>query len=335
MKARGGAEGQLTAASGDARASKAQLIAAFAATWLIWGSTYLGIRFAIETMPPFLMAGSRFLIAGGIILVWARWRTGERTSPAQWRSAAIIGTLLLMGGNGAVTWAEQRVPSGVAALMVAITPCLIVLLDWLRPRGTRPTGQTVAGLVLGLAGVALLIGPDSLLGGGRIDPLGAAVLFAGSLSWSSGSIYARHAPAPRAPLLFTGMQMLCGGTVLTLAGLLAGEAGRVDLAGISLKSFLSFAYLIVFGAIVGYTAYIWLMRVTTPARATTYAYVNPVVAVLLGWMFAGESLTGRMLVAAAVIIAGVALISGVSQAQARRDRPPSTGPHSRAQRVHP
>jgi drug/metabolite transporter (DMT)-like permease len=190
-----------------------------------------------------------------------------------------------------------------------------VLLDWLRPRGTRPTGRTVAGLLLGLAGVALLIGPDSLLGGGRIDPAGALVLFAGSLSWSTGSIYSRHAPAPRAPLLFTGMQMLCGGSVLTVAGLLAGETARVDFAAVSLKSWLAFVYLILFGAILGYSAYIWLMRVTTPAKATTYAYVNPVVAVLLGWLFAGESLTARMLVAAAVIIGGVALISGVSQSR--------------------
>jgi drug/metabolite transporter (DMT)-like permease len=255
------------------------------------------------------MAGTRFLIAGSLILAWVRLRTRERPQPEHWKSAAIIGTLLLMGGNGAVTWAEQRVPSGVAALMVAITPCIIVLIDWLRPEGVRPAGKVVAGLALGLGGVAMLIGPDSLLGGGRIDPAGALVLLVGSLCWSTGSIYSRHAPSPSAPLLFTGMQMVCGGGVLTVAGLLAGEAPQIDLAGVSMKSVLAFVYLILFGAIVGYSAYIWLMRVTTPARAATYAYVNPVVAVLLGWLFAGESLTGRMLAAAVVIIGGVALIT--------------------------
>lgn len=297
-------------------ASRGKLIAAFAAVYIIWGSTYLAIRFAIETMPPFLMAGVRFLIAGGLILSWTRLRSGERPAPVHWRSALIIGTLLLMGGNGAVVWAEQSVPSGVAALLVAITPCWIVLIDWLRPRGTKPTLQVLAGLVLGLAGVALLIGPDSLLGAGRIDPLGTTVLMIGSLCWSSGSIYSRHAPVPETPLLATGMQMVCGGAVLTVVALLAGEASRVDLAAVSVRSVLALLYLIVFGAIIGYTAYIWLLRATTPARVATYAYVNPVVAVLLGWLFAGEALTRRMLFASVVIVGGVALITWKRQPRA-------------------
>jgi drug/metabolite transporter (DMT)-like permease len=291
------------------RAPTSRVIVAFAAVYIIWGSTYIAIRFAIETMPPFLMAGIRFLLAGTIILLWQRMRSAERPRPVHWRTAVIIGTLLLMGGNGAVTWSEQRVPSGIAALMVAITPCWIVLLDWLRPRGVRPTGQVVAGLLLGLSGVALLIGPDSLLGGGRIDPLGAAVLMCGSVCWAFGTIYSRHASSPASPFLATGMQMVCGGTVLVLAGLLSGEAARVQLTAISLTSLLAFLYLTLFGAILGYSAFIWLLRVTTPARVATYAYVNPVVAVLLGWLLAGEALTGRMLIAALVIIGGVALIT--------------------------
>jgi drug/metabolite transporter (DMT)-like permease len=283
--------------------------AAFAAVYLIWGSTYLGIRFAIETLPPFLMAGTRFVIAGLLIYGWAQLRRPSRPTRAQWLSALVIGTLLLMGGNGAVTWAEQRIPSGVAALMVAITPCWMVLLEWLRPGGTRPTLQIVAGLVLGLGGIALLVGPQSLMGGERIDPVGAGVLVLGSLSWATGSIYSKQARVPGGPFVATGMQMLCGGVMLLLLGVLTGDIGRLDLAGVSARSVLAFLYLITFGAIVGYSAYIWLLRVSTPARVSTYAYVNPVVAVLLGWAFAGEPLTARMGLAALVIIAGVALIT--------------------------
>jgi len=193
--------------------------------------------------------------------------------------------------------------------MVATVPCWMVLLDWFRPGGPRPTGQVVAGLLLGLGGIALLAGPDALLGGGRPDPLGVFALIAGSLSWATGSIYSRHTRSPAPPLLATGMQMLCGGVALLVAGTVGGEWSAVDLARVSTRSVLSLVYLILIGAIVGYTAYIWLLRVTTPAKAATYAYVNPVVAVFLGWIFADEPVTPRMIVAACVIIAGVALIT--------------------------
>jgi drug/metabolite transporter (DMT)-like permease len=208
-----------------------------------------------------------------------------------------------------VTWAELRIPSGVAALMVAITPCWMVLLEWLRPGGTRPTLQIVLGLTLGLAGIALLVGPQSIMGGDRVDPVGAGVLLLGSLAWATGSIYSKHARVPEGPFLATGMQMLCGGTMLLLLGAMTGDFVQLDVSGITMRSVLAFVYLIVFGAIVGYSAYIWLLRVTTPARVSTYAYVNPVVAVVLGWAFAGEALTARMGIAAVVIVAGVALIT--------------------------
>jgi drug/metabolite transporter (DMT)-like permease len=295
------------------------VIAAFAAVYIIWGSTYLAIRFAIETMPPFLMAGFRFLVAGGLILGWAALRGMERPTFEQWKSALVIGTLLLMGGNGAVVFAEQTVPSGIAALMVAVTPCWMVLIDWLRPGGPRPTLAIVIGLLLGLGGVALLLGPESLLGGGRVDLLGTVVLMIGCLCWSSGSIYSRHAKVPRSPMVGTGMQMVSGGAVLVLASALTGEFSRVDPAAFTTKSVLAFAYLIVFGAIIGYSAYIWLLRASTPARVSTYAYVNPVVAVMLGWLLAGEAMTLRMLVAALVILGGVALIT------LSRQRAQSTG----------
>lgn len=289
--------------------SRATLFAAFAAIYIIWGSTYLAIRFAIDTMPPFLMAGFRFLIAGSLMYGWAVLRHGARPERAHWMAAAVTGALLLMGGNGAVVWAEQRVPSGVAALMVAITPCWMVLIDWLRPGGTRPAGQVVMGLGLGLGGIALLVGPQSLMGGEPVDPVGALVLMGGTLCWASGSIYSRHARFASTPSLAAGMQMLVGGTILVAAGLLTHELPRLHPSLVSTKSVLAFAYLITFGAIVGYSAYIFLLRHSTPARVSTYAYVNPVVAVLLGWALAGEPLSARMGVAALIIVGGVALIT--------------------------
>jgi drug/metabolite transporter (DMT)-like permease len=287
-----------------------RVLTAFGIIYVIWGSTYLAILFAIETLPPFLMASARFLIAGAVLYFVAR-RFGGAAAPsrAEWRAAAIVGVLLLVFGNGTVVWSESRVPSGVAALIVGVVPCCMVLLDWLRPRGTRPTMQVVMGLVLGLAGLLVLIGPDALVGGGRADLIGVAVLVLGSLSWAAGSIYTRHAGLPRSPFLTTGMEMLAGSAGLLILALLQGEPAHVDTASFSLLSLAGWLYLIVFGSIVAFTAYVWLLRVSTPARVSTHAYVNPIVAVLLGWSFASEPLTLRMMIAAAVIVSGVALIT--------------------------
>ena len=292
---------------------------ALAAVYVIWGSTYLAIRFAIETLPPFWMAGVRFLVSGLLLYGWARWRGAPRPSRVHWGSAALIGGLLLMGGNGAVVWAEQRLDSGAAALLVSTVPLWMVLFEWLRKGGTRPTLGVVAGLALGFAGLVMLVKP----GGGGFNGAGVAVLLLGCMSWAWGSLRSRHVPLPESPILTTGMEMLAGGALLMVLGLLTGEAGRLDLAGASLKSVLALGYLTTFGSLVGFTAYIWLLRVTSPALVSTYAYVNPVVAVLLGWAFAGEPLTAGMLVAAAVILTGVALITVF------RNRPP--GAQSRSQ----
>lgn len=309
--------------------TRGRILAGFAAVYVIWGSTYLAIRFAIETLPPFLMAGVRFLIAGALLFAWTRRSGGPRPSRRHWLGAGVVGALLLLGGNGAVVWAEQSVPSGVAALMVAVVPCWMVLLEWVRPGGTRPTVRIGAGLILGLAGMVLLVGPGALGSGERVDPLGAGALLFASLSWAAGSIYSRHTVLPARPLQATAMQMLAGGVLLLIAALAAGEPARLDVAAISSRSVLATLYLIVFGSFVGYSAYVWLLRVSTPARVSTYAYVNPLVAVLLGWGLAGEPLTRRMLIAAAVIVAGVALItlSGGKRAPAGRSpaRRRSTG----------
>lgn len=294
------------------RASALKVAIALAAVYLIWGSTYLAIRFAIETLPPFLMAAARFLFAGALLYGWARWKGAPRPSLVHWRSAALIGMFLLLGGNGGVVWAEQRVESGLAALLIAVEPLWIVLLVWLRPGGSRPTVRVVTGLLLGFLGLVLLVSPGSAAGGA--DLLGAAVIVLASLSWAWGSLYGQRARLPESPILTTGMQMLCGGGLLFLTSLIAGEPAGFDPAAVSLRSVLALGYLLVFGSLVAFTAYVWLLRAASPVLVSTYAYVNPVVAVFLGWALAGEPLTAGTLVAAAVILSGVALISS-SQAR--------------------
>jgi drug/metabolite transporter (DMT)-like permease len=292
------------------RKHRLRLLIAFAAVYLIWGSTYLGIRVAIETMPPFFMAAARFLVAGTVLYGWSRLRGAPRPTRAEWRAASIVGVLLLAGGNGGVVWAEQIVPSGLAALIVGAEPLWVVILDWLRPGGRRPGCVTGVGLVVGFLGVALLIAPGRG-GSGVVPPLGAAALTVAIISWAIGSIYSRTAPSPASPLMATGTKMLAGGTALAAMSLVAGEPGRFHLAAVSGRSLFALVYLIVFGAIVGFTAYLWLLQNTTLAKASTYAYVNPVVAVLLGWLILREPLTARILLATAIIVSGVVLISGL------------------------
>jgi drug/metabolite transporter (DMT)-like permease len=309
--------------------SHARLLAAFAAVYLVWGSTYLFIRFAVETLPPFLMAGARFAVAGAILYLWARMRGAPTPARAEFRGAAIAGLFLLLGGNGAVVWAEQRVPSGVTALLVATVPVWMVLLDWLRPGGVRPRAGVFAGLALGLVGLALLVGRGAF-GGGGADVVGAAVLVVGSILWATGSLYVRQNPRPSSALVTNAVQMLAGGAALLVVGTLVGEFGRLDLAAASTRSLLSLLYLVIAGSLIGFTAYTYLLQVSTPAKVSTYAYVNPVVAVFLGWAFAGEDITARTLVAAAVILAGVAIITMASAGQeaeqgARSDQPASGG----------
>jgi len=290
--------------------SRLALATAFAIVYLVWGSTFLAIRFAIESLPPFLMASARFLVAGSLLYAWARFVSGAAVpSRAEWRATAALGALLLLGGNGLLVWSEQRIPSGVAALLVGTVPCFMALIDWLRPGGVRPSRHVVAGLALGLLGLVWLVGPDTVMGGGRADFVGATVVVLGSLSWAVGSIYSRHLPTPSSPSLSTAMQMLAGGVALLVLSVALGEPWRFDVHAVTLRSALGLAYLIVLGSIVAFSAYIWLLRVSTPARVSTYAYVNPVVAVFLGWALAGEALTVRMLIAAAVIVSGVALIT--------------------------
>jgi drug/metabolite transporter (DMT)-like permease len=285
------------------------VVAAFAAIYVIWGSTYLAIRFAIETMPPFLMAGARFLTAGLLLFGWARLRGADAPTGRQWRASAALGALFLLFGNGGVVWAESRVPSGLASLLVAMVPVWTVLVSWRVPGGQRPTAGVVAGLATGFVGVGLLVAPSGMSAGGGVDHVGAAVLMASSLSWAVASVLSPRFSLPASAPMASSLQMLSGGALLVLAGAVTGELGQVHAADFSVRSLLAFLYLIVFGSLVGFSAFAWLLRVTSPSRVATYAYVNPAVAVFLGWAFAGEQLGGRTLVAAAVIVAAVVLIT--------------------------
>lgn len=285
-----------------------KLIAAFASVYVVWGSTYLAIRIAIETIPPLLMAGVRFIIAGSMMYAWGRFRSKEKPTWMHWKSAAIVGLMLLLVGNGGLSWAEKLIPSGIAALLVAVSPLWFILIDWMQG-STRPTAGVFIGLALGTLGIAILVDPADLVGGGDVSTLGAAVLLASSLCWAYGSFYARRAKLPSSPPLANGMEMLVGGVALILVGSLLGEWNDLHVAQVTVRSLLGVLYLVVFGSIIGFSSYIFLFRSTTPTRASTYAYVNPVVAVMIGWLVGGEQLPARVALAAILIIAAVATIT--------------------------
>jgi drug/metabolite transporter (DMT)-like permease len=320
-----GAQVASAAVHADAKSAEPRvslLVAAFASVYVIWGSTYLAILWVIDSIPPLLMASGRFLFAGALLYGWMRARGAPRPTGAQWRAAAISGPLMLAGGNGAVVVAEQWVPSGVTALLVASVPLWMVALEPLFGSRSRPSRRVQVGLLVGFAGVAMLGGAPSG-GGGTLAMLGALLVLCGCASWAAGSLYVRTAPAPKSPLVLVSMQMLTGGVVLGLMSLTLGEPARFDAGDVTLRSLLALMYLVIFGSLIAYSAYVWLLTVSTPARVGTYAYVNPVIALLLGWALAGEAIGLRSALAAAVIVGSVFVI--VSEAKSASSRGKESG----------
>ena len=288
--------------------SRAGLVLAFAAVYLIWGSTFLAIRYAMETIPPFFMAGCRFLTAGALLYLWTRAGGAARPSRREWLGTAFIGALLLVSGNGGLCWSEQRVPSGLAALLLAAIPIWMVLLDSLRRDGTKLGVKVVGGMIMGVAGIVLLVGPAHLWGSSRVDLAGAGVLMLSSFSWALGSVLSHKVSLPHSPFQAAAMEMLAGGALLLALGFLSGESRHLHIGAVAPRSLLGLVYLIAAGSLLGFTAYFWLLRTVDTARVSTYAFVNPAVAVFLGWALGSEAVTGRELLASATIIAGVALI---------------------------
>ncbi|HET9591273.1 MAG TPA: EamA family transporter [Anaerolineales bacterium] len=293
--------------------------AALLALYIVWGSTYLAILYAVETMPPFLQAGLRFFISGAILLVWRRLAGDPMPTRRQWKSLAIIGTLLLLGGNGLVSFAEQRIASGIAALIVGTVPLWMVLIEALRPGGVKPTWPAVTGLIVGFGGIYLLIGPSESTGGLQFDAVGTLAVVIASFLWSIGSIYSRSAELPDSALMMTGGEMLAGSIPIFLVSLLIGEWRDFSFAQVSTQSWLALLYLIAFGSMIGFVSYIWLLQNAPVSLVATYAYVNPLVAVFLGNWFAQESLTLRILLAAGIIIGSVIFINRARQAKVKTE----------------
>ena len=290
---------------------KTKIWIALIALYIVWGSTYLAIRFAVETIPPFMSAGLRFLVSGIILFAWRRVAGDPAPTKQQWISTAIVGTALLLGGNGLVSWAEQRVPSGIAALMVSTIPLWLVIFEAVRPGGIKPSWRAITGLLIGFGGVFLLIGPAEFGGKSatQFDTLGTIALLCAAFIWAFGSIYSKHGDMPKSSLMGTGAEMLTGAVALFIVSAGSGELNGFHFAAVSMRSWLGLAFLIFIGSLVGFVSYGWLLQNAPISLVSTYAYVNPVVAVFLGSWFASEPLTPRILLAAVIIIGSVVLIN--------------------------
>jgi drug/metabolite transporter (DMT)-like permease len=289
---------------------KSKIWLALIALYIVWGSTYLGIKVAIETIPPFLHAGIRFLISGLILVIWQRSAGHSLPTRKQWMSTAIIGTLLLLGGNGLVAWAEQFIPSGIAALIISSSPMFLVIGEAIRPNGVKPNWQGIVGILIGFAGIFILIGPTEISGSAtKLNPLGIAALLAAELFWSTGSMYSKSVDLPKSSLMNTGAQMLMGSISLFIVSLFSGELHGWDVTAISARSLYGLSYLILVGSLVGFVSYGWLLQNAPISLVSTYAYVNPIVAVFLGTLFANEALEPRIGLATAIIIGSVIFIN--------------------------
>jgi drug/metabolite transporter (DMT)-like permease len=297
---------------GESRRERMLVLFAFFAIYVIWGSTYLAIRYAVETIPPLFVAGTRHLIAGGLLFAWCWWK-GMRQTAAQWRASLILGALFFLGGHGLLHWAELTVDSGLAALLIATEPIMIAVLAAMAGQA-RITLPAVGGMLLGLGGVAVLM-QSNVNGGGNAPLIGSAAVLLGAFLWSLGVIYSGKAKLHPNPVMSAAMSLLCGAVLLMLVGLVLGEGTRLDPAAVSMRSFLGLLYLVFLGSLVAFTAYVWLLQRCSATLVATHTYVNPVVAVLLGWALAGESFTLQSLLAGAAVVVAIMLVGRDSQRQ--------------------
>lgn len=288
------------------QSSRVQVALAFFSIYIIWGSTYLAIRYAVETIPPLYTAAFRHLIAGSFLLVWCFYKK-LRPTRDQLKASVIIGALFFLGGHGALHWAEQRISSGLASLLIATEPIFVFVLLAAVEKRWRMNWRLAAGIILGLAGVALLFGRNSLISGAGM-PIAAAVTLFGALSWAVGIVYSRKSHLSGHPLLLSALSLLSGSLLLLIAGTAAGESRGFHFAAVSQRSWLALAYLIVFGSVIAFTAYNWLMERYLPTVVATHTYVNPIVAVLLGWLLARETVNLNVALAGAMVIAAVVLV---------------------------
>jgi drug/metabolite transporter (DMT)-like permease len=299
---------------------KSKIWIALIALYVVWGSTYLGIKVAIETIPPFFHAGMRFLVSGIILVIWQRSAGQALPTRRQWMSTAIIGTLLLLGGNGLVSWAEQFIPSGIAALIIGSIPMFLVVAEALRPGGVKPNWQAIVGLLIGFTGIFILIGPSEISGSAtKLNPFGVAALLSAAVFWSIGSIYSKTADLPKSSLMSTGAQMLMGSISLFIVSLITGELNGWDVTAVSTRSLYGLSYLIFVGSLVGFVSYGWLLQNAPISLVATYAYVNPIVAVLLGSWLASEKLEPHIWLATAIIIGAVMFINSRNKPKVRKE----------------
>lgn len=298
---------------------KTKIFTALISLYIVWGSTYLAMRYVVETFPPFMYASVRFLVAGLILVLWRLASGDEMPTLSNWKATAITGTLLLLGGNALIALAEKNIPSGIAALMVGASPFWLTLFEALRSNGSKPTWRTMTGLVVGFGGVFLLIGPAKMTGSNQsFDLISTVVVVVAPMLWSLGSIYARGADMPKSSMLSSGMQMLASSVPLFFVSFLTGEFNNFDFAEISIRSWEAMAYLVVFGSLVGFVSYGYLLHNAPISLTSTFAYVNPIVAVFLGWLVAGEQLNSRIIIATVVILSSVVYVNASKQARVKK-----------------
>jgi drug/metabolite transporter (DMT)-like permease len=289
---------------------KTKIWLALIALYIVWGSTYLGIKIAIETIPPFFHAAVRFFVSGLILVIWQVAAGNSLPTRKQWISTAIIGTLLLLGGNGLVSWAEQFIPSGIAALIIGSVPLFLVIAEAIRPHGVKPNWFTILGLLIGFVGIFILVGPAEISGSNeRLDSFGVIAVLSACVLWAAGSVYSKSADLPRSSLMTTGAQMLMGSLSLLIVSLLTGELNGWQVSEVSSRSLYGLAYLITLGSLVGFGSYVWLLQNAPISLVATYAYVNPIVAVLLGNWLGNEPLEPRIWIATVIIIGSVMFIN--------------------------